>query len=475
MTGPGEIAVLDIGKTNVKLWVAAADGTLLEDRTIRNRVLDGPPWRHHDLTDLGFWIGETLAELCRAHPIGVLVPVGHGSGGVLVGSDPDADGMGAALPMIDYEDACPPELDAEYSAKAGTFEDRGSPIMMASTHAARQLLRMERADPEIFAEARHYLNIAQYWGWWLTGVAASEYSAMGAQSHLWNVPRRRWAPIVDGQGWRRLMPEFRPATAPLGPLRDALVRRFGLPEGMTVLTGAHDSTANFHRYIAGGLADFTLVSTGTWVVALSREADIAGLDEDRSTSINADIEGNPVGGALVMAGREFSSIAGAEWRGEPTACEMLFGIVERGTMALPSFSENEGQFPGSGGRGRILGPLPQNQGERTALALLHSALLTVTCADVLKGGDRLILDGTFLKESLYAPLVAALRPGQATEFSDEAQGVVVGAVRLAANHVAQSEAAPLSLQSVRPLAVPGLEDYARRWREAAAQQEGKRT
>ncbi|MFA3919949.1 FGGY family carbohydrate kinase [Ruegeria hyattellae] len=468
----GDIAVLDVGKTNVDLWVARQDGTLLENRSVGNGVLNGPPWRHHDLNKLAIWLGNALSELCKQYPIQTLVPVGHGSGGVLVVQNPEGAGVGCALPMIDYEQSCPVEIDDEYRAMAGTFEDRGSPVMMASTHAARQILWMERADPTAFGRARHYLNIAQFWGWWLTGIAASEYSAMGAQSHLWNVPQRRWAPIVQDRGWQKLMPDFRPAWAPLGPVRKDLARRFGLPEDMIVLTGAHDSTANFFRYLAAGMTDFTLVSTGTWVVALSREADTATLDQKRGTTINADMEGNPVGGALTMGGREFSGIAGAEWNGQIAAADVLAKLVARGTMAHPSFGQNEGQFPGSARQGKISGPPPETQAERTALAVLHAAMLTVTCVDVLKGGTRLILDGTFLKEPLYAPLVAALCPGRPTEASHETQGVVAGAVRLANQRVSVTPPS-LSLETVQAIAIPGLEDYASRWRMAAENKRGR--
>lgn len=471
MTSRGVIAVLDVGKTNVDLWVAETGGTLLESRTTPNHVLEGPPWRHHDLTALGLWVGETLAELCRDHPIRLLVPVGHGSGGVLVGSDPDAGDMGIAFPMIDYEDVCPPEIDTEYARKSGSFEDRGSPVMMAMTHAARQMLRMERADPDAFARARHYLNIAQYWGWWLTGAVASEYSAMGAQTHLWNVPEHRWSPIVEQQGWQRLLPDFRPAWAPQGHIRENIVRRFGLPDGITVLTGAHDSTANFYRYLAAGLCDFTLVSTGTWLVALSREANTKKLDHSRGTTINADMEGSPVAGALAMGGREFSAIAGDRWRSAAIDEGAVARIVAQGTVARPSFSSNEGQFPGSAGRGRILGPPPENDGERAALALLHSALLTATCAEVLNGGPRTILDGTFLNEPLFAPLVAALIGTKQTEFCDETHGVVAGAVCLA-DHAMGKAPASLALEPVTPAAIPGLSDYANQWRISAEQTEG---
>lgn len=461
--------MLDVGKTNVDLWVASSDGTLLENRSIQNRVLDGPSWRHHDLTGTAEWLVKTLSDLCKTHPIQKLVPVGHGSGGVLVGSDPDTEAAGCALPMIDYEQACPPEIDKEYRAKAGTFEDRGSPVMMASTHAARQLLWMERTHPQEFGNARHFLNIAQYWGWWLTGIAASEYSAMGAQSHLWNVPQRRWTPIVTEHGWQRLLPGVRPAWAPLGPIRTSIAHRFGLPEDLVVFTGAHDSTANFFRYLAADVADFTLASTGTWAVALSRDADIQKLDQSCGTTINADMEGNPVGGALTMGGREFSAILGPDSSDQDAETDAVARIVARGTMAMPTFGDNEGQFPGSARQGHIMGTPPESQAERKALAVLHAALLTVTCADALKGGARLILDGTFLKEPLFAPIVAALRPDLPTEASHETHGVVAGALQLAVRG-ADHARPPLTLEPVTPIALPGLTGYAQQWRMAASQQ-----
>jgi sugar (pentulose or hexulose) kinase len=190
----GRIAVLDNGKTNLKISVATQDGVVIESVSLPNTVLAGPPWRHHDLAGLGDWALEQLADLSRRHLIGHIVPVGHGSGGVLVGNDPEADGGGAALPMIDYEQPLPPGIADAYALQSGTFQDRGSAIMMASTHQARQMLWMERDYPTEFAGARFLLGVPQYWAWRLSGVAASETSYLGAQSHLWNVPEKRLSP-----------------------------------------------------------------------------------------------------------------------------------------------------------------------------------------------------------------------------------------------------------------------------------------
>jgi hypothetical protein len=280
---------------------------------------------------------------------------------VLVAADPDAGGTGAALPMIDYEDAFPPDLDAAYATLAGTFEDRGSAVMMASTHAARQLFRMQAEAPGGRGGGRALPQRRA-----ILGLVAERGGGLGtprwARSRICGTcPGAASRPIVARQGWERLLPPFRPAWEVLGPVRPALRTRFGLPEGLSVLTGAHDSSANLYRYRAAGLTDFTLVSTGTWIVAMSREAPVARLSEARGMTINADMEGAPVGGALTMGGREFSAVAGPGWQGARADHGALARIVAQGTMALPSFGANEGQFPGSAGRGRIAGPPPRRK------------------------------------------------------------------------------------------------------------------
>jgi sugar (pentulose or hexulose) kinase len=225
MDSAARAAVLDIGKTNIKLHAVTLDGAVAESLSTPNTVRDGPPWRHHDLEGTGGWALAGLSDLCRRHPLEHIIAAGHGSGGVLVGGDPDRPAGGAVLPMIDYEQALPPAVRDAYAPLAGSFLDRGSAIMQGATHQARQLLWMEMAEPAKFAAARWYLGLPQYWAWRFSGVAASEASLLGAQSQLWNTARRRFSPIVTIRGWRRLMPPMARASAALGPLRPELARR----------------------------------------------------------------------------------------------------------------------------------------------------------------------------------------------------------------------------------------------------------
>lgn len=453
------VAVLDVGKSNVKLSACTAEGHVVETLALPNPVLPGPPWRHHDLAALNRFVLDGLADLARRHPLTDFVASGHGSGGLLVAGDPDEGGTGLVLPMVDYEQPLPPGLAEAYAPQAGGFFDRGSAVMMAATHTARQMVWAETAEPAAFARARWCLGIPQYWAWRLSGVAVSEASILGAQSHLWNVRDRCWSPIVAARGWGRLMPPFARAADVLGRVRPEMQAR-GIP-ALRVHAGAHDSSVSFFRHQAAGRGDLVVLSTGTWIVALAAGVDLAALDEARGMTLNADMEGRPLAGALTMGGRDYAAVAGDQPAGARADPAALARLVARGTLALPAFGSNDGQFPGRAGRGRILGPPPADAAERHALAVLYTALLTWACGGVLAPDRTWVLDGSFLRDPVFAGLVAALRPAQATLTDPESYGIAAGAALLCRS---TPGAVPRPLERAQPLALPGLTEYAARWR-----------
>ena len=324
---------------------------------------------------------------------------------------------------------------------------------------------MQAEWPQAVARARYLLGGPQYWAWRLSGVAASEITYLAAQSQLWNVPGRRFTAIVAEQGWRRLLPDLQPAWKALGRLKPELARRLGLPGDIEVLCGIHDSSANFYRYQAAGLRNLAVISTGTWIVGLSDSFAADNLARGGGLTWNATAEGEPLTGILAMGGREFSAIAG-EVDDRPVEPPTIARLIEAGTMALPSFGNDDGPFAGSANRGRIVGPPPATPGERRALALLYVALLTDTCLDLMGAEGTAVLDGSFLRDPSYAALVAALRPGRRTLVSADAYGTAVGAALLA-DHAGRSRPAEISLASPAALSIPALDDYRRRWRELA--------
>ncbi len=450
-------AVLDIGKTNVKLYAMGADGALLEAVSTPNVTLDGPPYRHHDLAGLEAWLLKALAGFAARHAVAALVPCAHGGSGVLVGNE------GPVLPMIDYEQPVPSDVDAAYRAEADGFRERGSAIMLGAAHSARQLLWIERDWPEALAAARAYLQTPQFWAWRLSGVLANEVTSAAAQSHLWSTPDRRPAGIVPRHGWDRLMPPMRPAWASLGRVRPEVAARTGLDPATRVLCGIHDSSANFYRYQAGGLADLTVVSTGTWIVALTDRS--AGMDFARELpgrTLNADVAGAPVPGMLTMGGREFAAVAAGA--AAPAESDALARIVASGTIAVPFFGFDDGLFPGRARRGRIDGPLAGDPTVRVSLAVLYVALLTVEVIEALPRARTVVLDGSFVRDPLYGALVQALIPSARVVVNRDSLGLAAGAALLA-RHGEKAAPAALALDRPDTAGLPDLASYRAAWRD----------
>ena len=75
--------------------------------------------------------------------------------------------------------------------------------------------------------------------------------------------------------------------------------------------------------------------------------------------MNIDVDGANVPSTLTMTGREYDLIRKDEVADDAAVLDALPALVERGTLARPSFVGDEGLFPGSAHRGRIIGPLPK--------------------------------------------------------------------------------------------------------------------
>jgi sugar (pentulose or hexulose) kinase len=458
LSRPTAIAVLDVGKTNVKLLAITPSGAILSSRQAPNAVRRGEPYPSCDTDHLWRWMMAALADLGERFTISAIVPTSYGSTVALVSEDE------LALPILDYEADPPPAIAADYAAIAPWFEECCCPINPAGLTLGRQLFWQSCAFAEEFARARWILPFPQYWAWGLSGVPASEVTSLGAQTQLWNPRERDFSSLVKGQGWLERFPPLRAAWEVLGPLQLQVAEKAGLPVDTPVLCGIHDSNANYARYLAAGLEDFALISTGTWLISFNTALRLAELDPLRDTVSNTDLLGRAIACARFMGGREYALIAG----GEDAQADIgdVEALIAAGTVALPSFTASGGPYPESAGRGLIAGPEPGSARSRAALASLYVALMASVALDLLRSDNRIIVDGGFVEKPLFASLLAALRPGQPVALSREREGTALGAALLW-RWPSRQEPVPVKLNEVPAPAIAGLQAYAERWREAA--------
>jgi sugar (pentulose or hexulose) kinase len=458
------VAVLDIGKTNVKVLLHdLATGADLAVRTTPNVVLQDGPYPHFDTAAIEAFFLDGLADIRRerAEPVDALSITAHGGSGVLLGAE------ALALPVLDYEyDAIEETRDA-YERIRPPFTETFSPRLPGGLNAGAQFFWQQQKFPHGFAKTGFILTYPQYWAWWLTGIAANEPTSLGSHTDLWNPKAGCFSSLIERAGWTDRMAPVRSAFDLLGDLRPELAARLGFDAPVPVACGIHDSNASLLPHIIGDAGPLSVVSTGTWVIVFATGGSLEGLDPARDTLANVDAFGRPVPSARFMGGREFEILAGKQ----PVAADAaaLAAVLERGVMVLPTFARGNGPFPN--GIGRWTHP-PESltPAERAAAASLYAGLMTATCLGILRATGPTVVEGPFARNLLYLDVLEAAT-GRDVLGSESSTGTSGGAALLVLRDPAQSHEGAAGVAPSGLLRAPTLarafKAYAEAWEQAA--------
>lgn len=445
-------AVFDAGKTRLKLTLTGLDGQVAHSVSTAARVLDGPiPGLDVDYAEA--FLIQALSQVAGRWPITALVPVGHAAAAVWV-----RDGR-AAAPPVDYEAAPPQGLSQQYESQRPAFNETYSPILPLGLNLGRQLAWTEEFGPEACAAGSVLAPWPQYWALRLCGHVASEISSLGSHTDLWAPLTGDWSSMATRRGWADRFAPLAEASAVLGVSDGPVARAAGLANSVPVLCGAHDSNAALHAARQSGRMDEggALVSTGTWTVVMAPGGQLSRLDAAKDCLANVAIDGQVVPTARFMGGREHATIAGSS-PAAPTlqACHAL---ISRSVLAIPPFAAAGPFMSSSPGliRGEASGPA-----ERAALGALHYALMVAYCLDLVGATGVTLIEGPLAQDPLAPGLLAAIsgRPVMICH----GDGVNLGAASLALGPEVLSRAEPTACE---PHEIPGLDAYARQWREVA--------
>ncbi len=311
----------------------------------------------------------------------------------------------------------------------------------------------------------------QYWAWRLSGVIASEVSSLGCHTDLWRPYEAGPSALSRGRGWADRLGPLRRAGDVLGPITPEWARRTGLPAECAVHCGLHDSNAAFlaaraHRETSA--ADATVLSTGTWFVAMrALGPDVAvpaftSAHEGRDCLVNVDVEGRLAPSARFMGGREAELIAAADIAAIPDDPGSVAGrvsdLVAAGVSILPSFAPGVGPFPRH--RGRWVNP-PGSATERRAVLGLYLALMVDRMLELVGSRECLLVEGPFAQDEVLVRALATLRRDLTVHVSNAPDQVAHGALCL----IWPELEAPAPLRRIAPLDIT-LDDYRERWQAA---------
>jgi sugar (pentulose or hexulose) kinase len=454
---PETIAVLDVGKTNLKVLISSAEGEPLDGRSCANDRKVATAYQAVDIAAVEDWFIAQLSDFGSRYRIGAIIATGHGSGAVL------ADEIGPVLPMMDYESRPPGWLEEIYAQEAPPYEEVFCDAGSGAMPLAKQLIWQSLAFPAEFTRARTYLTTPQYIAWRLGGRPATEISSIAAQAHLWAPLSGRFSAIVDRRQWRRLFPPFAQAGEVIGSLSPAISRKTGLAATTKILCGVHDSNANLFRYKAAGRPNDTVVSTGTWMIGFNRNMPLARMEKALAMVANVAVDGETVASTLTMTGREFSILAQNAEAADAAVIDAMSTLLWQGTAAVPSFVAHDGLVPGSALRGHVIGPQPCNPAQRRALATLYAAFTADACLSALESRSDIVVDGAFSANLPFGRVLASLRVNQSVSMSRSRDGTALGAALLWKRFERTKAVTSIRLDPVLPLDCPEISEAARRW------------
>lgn len=454
MSLPRHIAVIDIGKTNAKV-VLIDSGThkQIAARSTPNVVVRHGLYPHADVDMLWRFILESLKALGEAHGVDGISITTHGATAALLAGDQ------LAMPVLDYEHSGPEESALAYGLARPEFSETLSPRLPNGLNLGAQIFWQAQTHGAAFKTVTAILTYPQYWAWRLSGVMASEVTSLGCHTDLWAPQGGAFSSLVGTQGWAGLFPPVRPAASVLGPVLADVAAATGLAADTPVTCGIHDSNASLLPHLGAHEAPFTIISTGTWTIAMTVGGNTTHLDPARDSLANVDAFGRPVPTARFMGGREFDELVPSIMT--PSAA-VIAEVIAADIRVQPNFHPGVGPFPHATGRW-TQAPDTLSAAERTAAVSLYLALVTEACLSLCGLGKAVIIEGPLARNSLFGQALARLTGAQVSTSAD-ATGTSLGASML----FAAGEGFAVGATALAPLDAPGFEDYARRWREANA-------
>jgi L-fuculokinase len=486
------VAVIDLGKTNKKVAVIDRSLRQVAARSASFPAQPGPDGVLCEQIDaIWNWLCEQLAALYRETPFHALAVTTHGATWAAL------DGQGGlAFPVIAYEhdlgEAGQTALDAEFYRRCGpleTLQDETAtcdlPLLI---NPAKMVLFAQRQWPTQFARATRIVNYPQFWGWKLTGQAASEPTYTFNHSFLHAIRTRQPSRAAQALGVAGLLDTtFAQPWDRLGVVTADLQARLGLP-ALPVVLGIHDSNAALLPYLVKYAGrDVAVNSTGTWCVAMHRVDAVRYAPEELGTKtiFNIDALGGFQKVSFLMGGQEYALyhdlIGGSDPGFDPA--RLALACARTGDGILPGAFPS--QFPrprgGAYADGLTLTLAELKAGTRPAWfadqALAHD-LLNLSLAlqtevairrTGIKSGTQIFIEGGFRNNPAFLALLAALLPDNPIACTSLAQATSSGAALLGHAHLAGvaptalADAIVIEEQPVARQAVANLASYRSAW------------
>lgn len=458
------IAIVDVGKTNKKLFLFDQHYRIVWERTEQFAETvddDGDPCE--DLDRLSRWMLSAVHEVLKLPQFDVQAINFSGYGASLVYLDAEGQPVGHLYNYLkSYPDAIRQQFYGQYGPADALAVETASPEL-DSLNSGLMLYRIKYDKPQLYQRIRYALHLPQYLSYLVTRQMLSDLTSIGCHTMLWDFPKNQYHEWVITEGLNTRMGDLFPADKAINAfLADESVAG-GKPRELLAGVGLHDSSAALIPYLAsfsgsgdrsaGAASPFLLISTGTWCISMNPfntqpgptlRLTVEELQYDCLCYLT--YKGEPVKAARLFAGYEHEQQTKrlAEHFGVAVDRykQVLYNadLIQKLRQTTPAAKPAQGLNPpvvtpslaGSAFGKRDLTPyndyetayhqlmldLMAGQLTSTALVLPSPSQLPIT---------RIFVDGGFSQNSIYMNLLAAAFPRIEVWAASVAQATALGA------------------------------------------------
>lgn len=448
------IAILDVGKTNKKLFLFDEQYKIVFEQTHRFEEIrdeDGDPCE--DLQSLTRWVTDAHSGLAAMQDFSVKALNFSAYGASLV----HLDGQGEPfLPLYNYLKPYPAKLRQQFFETYGGEEMMtrvtASPVL-GNLNSGLQLYRL-KYEKDLLAQPGYSLHLPQYLSFLVSGQPCSDLTSIGCHTMLWDFEKNNYHHWVPNEGVDRRLAPILPSDGVFG----AASRWKAYPVGV----GLHDSSSALIPYLISFREPFVLISSGTWCISLNpfNHAPLTSEELEKDCLQYKTYAGNQAKASRLFAGNDHEEQVKRLSAHFNKAVDYYASVpydpeTVRHLKATVEQESSGASFPGpSAFRLRELHVF------RSYEEAYHQLLMDIMRQQVLSTGlvmkgtavKRLFVDGGFGKNLIYMNLLALAFPEVEVYAASVAQATAMGAA-LAIHRHWNSQPLPADLIDLKFYAV----------------------
>lgn len=255
------IAVIDIGKTNKKIFLFDKNFKVVSQNSIQfKEITDEDGFPCDDIESIENWIQEQIKKIQTQAEFKIKAINFSTHGASLIYLNKEGKRI---APLYNY--LKPLEIEnynSLYNSQGGLaeFSRKTASPAYGMLNTGLQMLSLKKNKPELWKEVDSIVHYPQYLSYLFSNKITADFTSVGAHTATWDFDKMQYHNWISDENIN--LPE--PCKG-----NEAVITKIN-GESIAVGTGLHDSSSSIIPILENEKGnDFVLLSTGTWIIAMN--------------------------------------------------------------------------------------------------------------------------------------------------------------------------------------------------------------